>query len=76
MIYESDIKNIPEQYRQLFASMQASIIHLTTVNNKLRRMLFGPSSEKHLVLPHIYPVGTLFNEPESILDSEKNEPEK
>jgi hypothetical protein len=55
--------------------MQASIIHLTTENNKLRRMLFGPSSEKHLVLPHIYPDGTLFNEPECILDSEKNEPQ-
>jgi transposase len=65
--------HIPEQFKPEFANMHNTISELTEEINRLRRKLFGPSSEARRVPAIIDPRGTLFDEAEAIVAADTSE---
>lgn len=57
-------KDLPEKFHTLFVSYHNEVVRLTELNNALRRLAFGRSSERVLPGELIVPAGSLFNEVE------------
>jgi transposase len=56
--------DLPEKFHSLFASYHNEVVRLREINNALRRLAFGRSTERHLPGELIVPAGSLFNEVE------------
>ena len=56
--------DLPEKFHHLFVAYHNENIRLREINNALRRLAFGRSTERHLPGELIVPAGSLFNEVE------------
>lgn len=56
--------DLPEKFHHLFVAYHNEKIRLREINNALRRLAFGRSTERHLPGEMIVPAGSLFNEVE------------
>ena len=64
MIIDDFLLKISDQFKPIVVGMHNEIVTLQEENQRLRRMLFGSRSEKHLAGILIEPAGSLFNEAE------------
>lgn len=66
MILSSDLHIFPEPLRPIVVSMHNDVVRLREENARLRRAMYGSTSERHVPGEIIEPCGSLFNEAEAI----------